>query len=136
MIVGQFVDTLPSLSGRVGRVTQSYCETLMTMGHEAWYIAPKAPGTTAEYAFPVLCCKDSVKLPGEQFRLGLPGLDARYRRRLEDIPFDIVHAQSPLAGGSAGKRPAQAGSAGVYLHSKYYQDFYDKTKSKVIAQAW
>ena len=135
MIVGQFVDTYPPCLDGVGRVTQSYCETLMSMGHEAWYIAPKAPGTAAEYAFPVLL-QHSVKLPGEQFRLGLPGLDIRYRRRLEDIPFDIVHAQSPFAAGEEALRMARRRQVPLVstFHSKYYQDFYDKTKSKVIAQ--
>lgn len=135
MIVGQFVDTYPPCVDGVGRVTQSYCETLTAMGHEAWYIAPHAPNVAESYTFPVLL-QQSVKLPGEPFRVGLPGIDLRYRRRLEDIPFDIVHAQSPFSAGDEALRIARR--RGVPLvstfHSKYYQDFYDKTKSKAIAQ--
>lgn len=135
MIVGQFVDTYPPYLDGVGRVTQSYCETLTAMGHEAWYIAPKAPGAAETYAFPVLL-QHSIKLPGEKFRLGLPGIDLRYRRRLEDIPFDIVHAQSPFSAGEEALRIARRRQVPLVstFHSKYYQDFYDKTKSKTIAQ--
>ena len=135
VIIGQFVDTYPPCLDGVGRVTQSYCETLTAMGHEAWYIAPQAPDGGSEYAFPVLL-QHSIKVPGEPFRLGLPGIDLRYRRRLEDIPFDIVHAQSPFAAGEEALRIARRRQVPLVstFHSKYYQDFYDKTKSKVIAQ--
>lgn len=120
-----WIPTLPVWTGW-DRVTQSYCETLMSMGHEAWYIAPKAPGTAAEYAFPVLL-QHSVKLPGSS-SAGLPGIDIRYRRRLEDIPFDIVHAQSPFASGEEALRMARRRQVPLVstFHSKYYQDFYVK----------
>lgn len=135
MIIGQFVDTYPPCVDGVGRVTQSYCETLTAMGHEAWYIAPQAPDAKADYGFPLLL-QHSIKVPGEPFRLGLPGIDLRYRRRLEDIPFDIVHAQSPFAAGDEALRMARRRGVSLVstFHSKYYQDFYDKTKSKMIAQ--
>lgn len=135
MIVGQFVDTYPPCLDGVGRVTQSYCETLTAMGHEAWYIAPQAPGAAETYTFPVLL-QHSIKVPGEKFRLGLPSIDLHYRRRLEDIPFDIVHAQSPFSAGEEALRIARRRQVPLVstFHSKYYQDFYDKTKSKTIAQ--
>ena len=135
MIIGQFVDTYPPCVDGVGRVTQSYCETLTAMGHEAWYIAPQAPDAKADYGFPLLL-QHPIKVPGAPFRLGLPGIDLRYRRRLEDIPFDIVHAQSPFAAGDEALRMARRRGVSLVstFHSKYYQDFYDKTKSKMIAQ--
>ena len=134
MIVGQFVDTYPPNVDGVGRVTLSYCETLTAMGHECYYIAPKARDGES-YAFPVLL-QGSVPIPGEPFRLGLPRLDLRYRRRLDSIPFDIVHAQSPFSAGSEALRIARKRDIPLVstFHSKYYQDFYDKTHSHAIAR--
>ena len=107
MVIGQFVDTYPPCVDGVGRVTQSYCETLTAMGHTAWYIAPDSAGTVAEseYGFPVLLQK-SLKVPGELFRMGLPAIDARYRRQLDAIPLRRAPS-SP-----ARKRCASPGSAG------------------------
>ena len=136
MLIGQFVDTYPPCVDGVGRVTQSYCETLTAMGHQAWYIAPDAPGTAGNFDFPVLLQK-SIAIPGEPFRLGIPAVDFSYRKRLDEIPFDIVHAQSPFSAGEEAQRIAR--KRGIPLvttfHSKYYQDFYDKTKSRVIAKS-
>lgn len=136
MVIGQFVDTYPPCVDGVGRVTQSYCETLTAMGHQVWYIAPGAPGTAGNYDFPVLLQK-SIAIPGEPFRLGIPAVDFSYRKRLDEIPFDIVHAQSPFSAGEEAQRIAR--KRGIPLvttfHSKYYQDFYDKTKSRVIAKS-
>lgn len=104
------------------------------MGHEAWYIAPKAPGTRR--STPFLCCCSTASSSRGAIPPGLAGLDIRYRRRLEDIPFDIVHAQSPFVAGEEALRMARRRQVPLVstFHSKYYQDFYDKTKSKVIAQ--
>ena len=62
MIVGQFVDTYPPNVDGVGRVTLSYCETLTAMGHECYYIAPRARNGEV-YAFPVLL-QSSIPIPG------------------------------------------------------------------------
>lgn len=136
MIIGQFVDTYPPRVDGVGQVTLSYCETLTALGHEAYYIAPDAPHWSEQYDFPVLLQK-SMRIPGEPFRLGLPKVDVRYRRQLDAIPFDIVHAQSPFSAGEEALRVARR--RGVPLvttfHSKYYQDFYDKTHSNLVARS-
>lgn len=136
MIVGQFVDTYPPCVDGVGRVTLSYCETLTAMGHEAYYIAPDAPDWSEYYGFPVLLQR-SVRIPGEPFRLGLPKVDRLYRQQLDRIPFDIVHAQSPFSAGEEALRVARKRNIPLVttFHSKYYQDFYDKTHSKVISKS-
>lgn len=136
MRIGQFVDTYPPNVDGVGRVTFSYCETLTAMGHECYYIAPSAPNQREYFAFPVLL-HNSMRIPGEPFRVGLPKLDVRYRRQLHRISFDIVHAQSPFSAGEEALRTAKRLNVPLVstFHSKYYQDFYDKTHSKVVAKA-
>lgn len=135
MIIGQFVDSYPPCVDGVGGVTLSYCRTLTAMGHDAYYIAPDAPHWSEQYGFPVLLQR-SVPIPGEPFRLGLPKTDVRYRRQLDAIPFDIVHAHSPFSAGEEALRVARRRGVPVVttFHSKYYQDFYDKTHSGVVAR--
>ena len=95
MVIGQFVDTYPPCVDGVGRVTQSYCETLTAMGHQAWYIAPDAPGTAGNYDFPVLLQK-SIAIPGEPFRLAIPAVDFSYRKRLERDSLRYCSRAKPL----------------------------------------
>ena len=98
MLIGQFVDTYPPCVDGVGRVAFSYCKTLQSLGHQAWYIAPKAEDDPAAYEIPVLLQR-SLPIPGEPFRLALPRTDVIYRRQLDRLDFDLVHAHSPFAAG-------------------------------------
>ena len=136
MVIGEFVDTYPPFLDGVGRVTLSYCQTLASLGHIAYYIAPDAPRWKEEYDFPVMLQR-SMPFPGEQYRIGLPGSDIRYRRQLARVPFDIVHAQSPFTAGEEALRVAKKLNVPLVatFHSKYRQDIYDKTHSEVIAKA-
>ena len=135
MIIGQFCDTWPPQVDGVGRVTLSYCQTLTAMGHETYYIAPQSPDTHETYGFPAILSA-SMKVPGELFRMGLPGLDFRYRKRLDEVPFDIVHAHSPFLAASEAKRIAHKRNIPLVstFHSKYYDDALAKTHSKALAK--
>ena len=134
MVIGQFCDTYPPQVDGVGRVTYSYCETLTRMGHEAYYIAPKSPGVPAQ-PFPVVLSA-SMAFPGELFRVGLPALDSQYRRALDDIPFDIVHAHDPFIAASEARRVAKKRDIPLVstFHSKYYEDLLAKTHSETISK--
>ena len=136
LTIGEFVDTYPPCVDGVGRVTYAYCQTLTTMGHTAWYIAPDSPNATELYAVPMLLTK-SLPVKGELFRAGLPMLDAGYHRQLHNIGFDIVHAHSPFLAGSEALRIARKRDIPVVstFHSKYYDDLIAKTHSKLIAKA-
>ena len=119
----------------VGRVTLSYCQTLTGMGHEAYYIAPDSPQPTEFYGIPVILSA-SMKVPGELFRMGLPALDLKYRRTVNQIPFDIVHAHSPFLAASEAVRVARKRDIPLVstFHSKYYDDALAKTHSRVLAK--
>ena len=135
MIIGEFVDTYPPSVDGVGRVTLSYCQTLTAMGHEAYYIAPDSPQPTELYGIPVILSA-SMKVPGELFRMGLPALDIKYRRQINQIPFDIVHAHSPFLAGSEAVRIARKRDIPLVstFHSKYYDDALAKTRSRTLAK--
>ena len=71
-----------------------------------------------------------------QYRAGIPALDLSYRKRLVEIELDIVHAHSPFVAGREALRIARR--RGIPLvatfHSKYYDDFYQTTGSKTLAE--
>lgn len=135
MIIGEFVDTYPPSVDGVGRVTLSYCQTLTEMGHETYYIAPDSPQETEVFGFPVILSA-SMKVPGELFRMGLPGLDLKYRRQVDQIAFDIVHAHSPFLAGKEAARIAKKRDIPLVstFHSKYYDDALKKTRSHTLAK--
>ena len=135
MIIGQFCDTYPPAVDGVGRVALSYCETLTSMGHTAYYVAPQAPHVDDPVGFPVLLTA-SLPVPGELFRMGLPALDMRYRHKITQIPFDIVHCHSPfIAGGEALRISRKLGVPLVStFHSKYRDDYLAKTHSAFVAR--
>ncbi len=135
MIIGEFVDTYPPNVDGVGRVTLSYCQTLTTMGHTAYYIAPDSPDCTEFFGIPVLLQK-SLPVKGELFRAGLPMLDARYRRKVDQIAFDVVHAHSPFLAAAEASRIARKRDVPLIstFHSKYYDDALAKTHSEVLAR--
>lgn len=135
MIIGQFVDTFPPCVDGVGRVVLSYCQTLTVMGHAAYYIAPDSPDCTDFYGVPMILSK-SLPVRGELFRAGLPMLDAKYRRQVELIPFDVVHAHSPFLAATEASRIARKRDIPLIssFHSKYYDDVVLKTHSDTLAR--
>ncbi len=135
MIVGQFCDSYPPTLDGVARVTFSYCSTLSKMGHAAYYIAPKNP-KAPEYPDLNTIFSPGFKMPTEQWHVGLPALGIKYRKALDDIPFDIVHAQSPFIAGSEALRIAKKLNVPLVstFHSKYYDDFLQRTHSKHLSK--
>ena len=135
MVIGQFCDTYPPSLDGVGRVALSYCQVLTRMGHETYYIAPESPEAAEVSGFRTVLSA-SVKMPGELYRIGLPGLDMKYRHQLNQIPFDLVHAQSPFLAADEALRIARR--RGIPLvttfHSKYYDDALAKTHSVTLAR--
>ena len=135
MIIGQFCDSYPPTVDGVARVTFAYCETLSEMGHAAYYIAPK-DSDAPDYPFLNTILSPSVKFPTEQWNVGLPALGFKYQKNLREIPFDIVHAQSPFIAGHEALRIAKKLNVPLVstFHSKYYDDFLQRTHSKKLSQ--
>lgn len=133
MIIGQFCDVYPPELDGVGAVCKSYAEELSLLGDECYYVAPYAE-QKKEYDFQALLYR-SVKLPGEAYRTGIPDLDLQYRHRISDIDFDVVHAHSPFASGLAALHLARRRKIPLVatFHSKYYDDFLEKTHSRHLA---
>lgn len=139
MIIGEFTDVYPPELDGVGTVVRNYVEQFGEKGHECYYIAPKTDKVTAESLINddlnVIDFK-SIPMYKEAYRIGLPMLDMKYKKQVKEINFDIVHAHSPfLAGGAAAKIAKERNIPLVgTFHSKYYDDFYAKTHSELIAK--
>lgn len=135
MQIGQFVDTFPPCVDGVGRVVLSYCQTLTDMGHTAYYIAPDSPDCKDFYGIPLILSK-SLPVRGELFRAGIPMFDAKFRRQVDQIPFDVVHAHSPFLAATEASRIARKKDIPLIstFHSKYYDDVVLKTGSDAIAR--
>ena len=136
MRIGQFCETYPPSVDGVGRVMEAYCQTLDEMGHQSVYIAPKNPAYTSETPTYELLLYPGISIPGQAYRLGIPRLSRRFRRSAEAMHFDVIHAHSPFVSGLEARRVAKKIGAPVVatFHSKYYDDFYEATRSKLLAK--
>lgn len=134
MIIGEFNDTYPPELDGVGTVVKSYAEELTAMGDECYYVAPNCPKYARIPMYRTLLFH-GVKLPGEPYHFGFPSLDFAYLRRENRVPFDVVHAHSPFSAGREALRVARKRGVPIVatFHSKYYDDFYEKTRNRRIA---
>lgn len=135
MIIGQFCDVYPPETDGVGMVVKNYVEQLNRMNHECYYISPKMPGCKAKQDFTTFQFF-SIKIAGVEYRAGMPLIDFPFRKRLKSINFDIIHSHSPFSAGHEAVRIAKKRNIPVVgtFHSKYYDDFYRKTHSKILAK--
>ena len=135
MRIGEFTDVFPPELDGVGTVVKNYVTELCRTGDEAYYIAPRNADPLGERPFPCLFCR-SFRLPGEPYRVGVPSLDRRFRRAVDALELDAVHAHSPFGAGRAARRVAKKRGLPLIatFHSKYYDDFLAKTHSKLLAK--
>ena len=138
MVIGEFCDCYPPHIDGVGTVVSAYAREL-SRTEECYYIAPK--NSSKRYpesrdSFPVLKFS-SIPVPGEAYRLGVPGVDLSFHLDLRKINFDIVHAHTPFSAGVEALRQSELRNIPIVgtFHSKYYDDFYKKTKSEVLSKA-
>ena len=135
MIIGEFCDTFPPELDGVGTVVKSYVEELTKLGDDCYFVAPRDPKyNAAALPFKTLLYR-GVKMPDEPYHVGLPALDLKYLMEERRLGFDIVHAHSPFTAGMsalhlAGRRKIPIVAT---FHSKYYDDFYIKTHSELLA---
>lgn len=137
MKVRQFSDTfLPVVDG-VGRVVSNYAYLMGELCDACYVIAPRQANVAPEgFSFEIVDYRSFPVPRNPQYRAGIPALDLSYRKRLAEIELDIVHAHSPFVAGREALRIARR--RGIPLvatfHSKYYDDFYQTTGSKTLAE--
>lgn len=136
MRIGQFTDSfLPVVDG-VGRVLESYAETLSDMGQDVTVFAPwTRAGELGNRRYRVVTY-NTLSVPKFQYRVGVPGLDVRFDLSLKRTELDIVHVHSPFMLGRVGLRVAKRRGLPVVatFHSKYYDDFKQVLKADRLAR--
>lgn len=137
MIIGQFCDTYPPSLDGVGRVALAYCQGLKKLGHAVYYVGPNSPHAKDDEDLNAVLSM-SLKIPTELHRLGIPWVSPKYRKRLNSIPFDIVHAHSPFSSGLEALKVAKKLNVPLVatFHSKFYDDALKITHSKILSKAF
>ena len=134
MIIGEFSDSYPPELDGVGAVVKNYVEEFSRLGDDCYYVAPANAPSQGDQAFQTLLFK-GIRMPGEPYRVGLPVLDRQFARREQQVAFEIVHAHSPFSAGMSALHLAKRRKIPIVatFHSKYYDDFYTKTHSDLLA---
>ncbi|MDD4164295.1 MAG: glycosyltransferase [Eubacteriales bacterium] len=135
MHIGQFCDVYPPETDGVGMVVKSYTEELTKLNHRCYYISPKIPNYSDTHDFPTFHYM-SIRLANGIYRAGVPIIDIPYRKSIKKTSFDIIHAHSPFSAGREALRIAKKQNVPLVstFHTKYYDDFYSKTHSKLLAK--
>ena len=135
MIIGQFGESYPPTVDGVGGVMYNYCKELDRRGHRSILVAP-----AEKHARLLADCEtllySGIRLPKMAYRVGLPQLQPAFLRELSEIPFDLVHAHTPFMAGWLARDVARKKHIPLVstFHSKYYDDIYRATHSKVLSR--
>ncbi len=137
LIVGLFCDTYPPEIDGVGMVVKSYARELSAAGDTCYVISPEAPGHSREtFPYQMLHYKGMTLPMAPQYRAGVPAWDITYRMQAHGIKMDILHAHSPFGAGLEALRCKRIYDIPLIgsFHSKYYDDFFQITRSEAVAQ--
>jgi glycosyltransferase involved in cell wall biosynthesis len=136
MKIGQFTDTLLPVVDGVGRVVSNYAQAMGRLCEACYVIAPQQKNLYQGSLPYEIVDFSSIPLPKlQQYRAGLPALDAHYLSRIAQVQLDIAHAHSPFIAGREAYRISRR--QGIPLvgtfHSKYYDDFYQYSHSSMLS---
>ena len=97
----QFNDSYFPIMDGVGITAHNYALWLNEKHGKTVLVAPKVKDYEDEEDYRVYRFK-SVLLPGmNPYRAGLPLIDIKFKKKLNKIRFDLVHAHSPFISGQA-----------------------------------
>jgi 1,2-diacylglycerol 3-alpha-glucosyltransferase len=120
-----FNDSFPPVIDGVANVVLNYAKALGEMGWNCTVIAPDAPGAPRGEEVKVLRYK-SLPLPGRYpFRIGIPAVDLKFKKKLDKLEADIIHVHCPFTSGWLGldfARERKIPLVGTF-HSQYAYDF-------------
>ena len=140
MIIGQFNDSFQPITDGVAAVTRNYAIGLAKLvGQDggSYVITPSFPGyVDEEPGYEVLRYRSMPMVNREPYRIGLPKLDLPFKKKLDAIPFDIIHAQCPFSAGRLAIKVARERNIPVVasFHTKYLEDILPIAKSETLAR--
>lgn len=136
-MTGIFNDNFPPIMDGVALTAQNYAYWLKKKGEDVCVVTPYAPDSEEVIKaapYPVYRYT-SIPIPMRKpYRLGMPHIDRPFMHRLEQIPFDLVHAHCPFSSGRLALHIARQRNIPIVatFHSKYRQDFERAVHSKFI----
>ena len=125
MITCQFNDSyFPVLDG-VGMTAHNYAFWLDKFNANSYLIAPRVNSYLSKENYNILLFK-SMTFPGmNPYRIGLPGLDIKFKRMMNNTSFEILHAHCPFISGKLALNLSKKLDIPLVatFHSKYKEDF-------------
>lgn len=130
----QFNDSyLPIMDG-VGMTAHNYASWLNAKYGRCSLVAPKVKDYRDNVDYKVIRFK-SVLLPGmNPYRVGLPLVDFKFKKKLAKNQFDILHAHCPFISGQLALKMAKKLDIPLVatFHSKYREDFKKAVSSDLF----
>jgi glycosyltransferase involved in cell wall biosynthesis len=120
----------------VAVVVDNYARNLLKFA-EVYVFAPKSSDRTFVDNFPYKVIRSqSYHIPLTDYDLSFPIFDIQFQKKMKKITLDIVHIHSPFAIGLCGIDYARRHNIPLIgtLHSQYKQDFFERTKSKILSE--
>ncbi|MGB4644564.1 MAG: glycosyltransferase [Dictyoglomaceae bacterium] len=135
-IVGQFNDSYPPVVDGVANVVRNYAYWLNRKHGECYVITPSYPGYKDTDDFDVIRYFSVPMILRPPYRIGIPFLDLSTVKKIEKIPFHIIHVHAPFSTGLLGLYIAKKHHIPIVatFHTKYYEDIKAATKSDLIAK--
>lgn len=125
----------PSVDGAIN-VAKFYCQELNKISecHLATSKASKKSRYEDKESFNVIRCT-SVSAP-ENYRYPFPNWDGKFRKRIREEKYDIMHTHSPFALGRLALRVVRKQDIPLVatLHTQYHQDFKRYVKFNFITR--
>jgi glycosyltransferase involved in cell wall biosynthesis len=136
-VYGQFSDSYAPIMDGVAIVVQNYARRLSVMGHRTVVVAPKVPDYADTDPFEIVRMQSVAVPPKKPYRLQMPVLSPVCRRRLDLVPFDLIHAHSPLVAGAEAARVARRHGIPLVttFHSKLRDDFIQVFRNDWLCDA-
>lgn len=133
--IGLFIDVFFPMVDGVAVVVDNYARRLSQYA-EVIVFAPKSRDLRYVDHFPYQVIRSNIiPIPATDYDLSLPLTDLKFSKAVLESNLDIVHIHSPFSIGILGIEYAKLHHIPVVatIHSQYHQDFYSRTKSKVLA---
>jgi len=122
---GQFNDSYFPIMDGVGITAHNYAYWLNEKYGKSMVIAPNVKGYEDTVDYKVYRFK-SVMLPGmNPYRVGLPLIDVKFKKKIKRIKFDLLHAHCPFISGQVALKLAAKHKVPLVatFHTKYRDDF-------------
>ncbi|MEI8047106.1 MAG: glycosyltransferase [Bacteroidota bacterium] len=122
---GQFNDSYFPIMDGVGMTAHNYAHWLNEKYGKSMVIAPKASDYVDHVPYKVYRFK-SVLLPGmNPYRVGLPLIDFKFKKKIKKVNFDLIHAHCPFISGQLAVNLAKKMNVPLVttFHTKYRDDF-------------